>query len=210
MTKGKSNLFLITPSLLNSWGYIWTCREAVRESEDDQISIEDKRDLASEKAMQEFLKTLRREPIPDNEYMQRGREYEDATYRGETRASPYVEGGQFQISGTKKVVVGGIGFLMYGRLDCLKGGVIYDIKRVSRYAPQKYRRSYQHGFYLELFPNAYEFDYLVDDGNALHTETYFREQCVPTEKAIADFVRWLRAENLLDLYFEKWEARNDK
>lgn len=210
MTKGQSSLLLITPSLLNSWGYIWECRKGVRESEGDEISIEDKRDLASDKAMEEFLKSLNREPIPDNEFMRRGREYEEATYKGETLASPYVQGGRFQLVGKKKVEVDGMGFLMYGRLDCLKGGVIYDIKRVSRYAPQKYRDSYQHGFYLDLFPRAHRFDYLVDDGKALHIETYYRGQYVPTEKAIRDFVGWLRSQGLLPIYQQKWQARKEQ
>lgn len=209
MTRPASDSFLITPSLLNSWGYIWSCRKAVREAESDLVSIEDKRDEASDKAFGEFLKTLNREPIPDNEYMKRGREYEEATYRGETRASPFVLGGRFQVVGKKKVVVDGLPFLMYGRLDCLKGGIISDIKRVSAYKPPKYLDSWQHGFYLELFPEAYKFEYLADDGNALHVETYYRDQCRKTESGIREFLLFLKQYDLLGTYLEKWGARKE-
>lgn len=209
MTRQASDSFLITPSLLNSWAYIWACRKAVREAESDLVSIEDKRDEASDRAFGEFVKALNREPVPDNEYLRRGREYEEATYRGETRASPFVLGGRFQVAGKKKVAVDGMPFLMYGRLDCLKGGIISDIKRVSVYKPPKYLDSWQHGFYLELFPEAYKFEYLVDDGNALHIETYYRDQCRKTESGIREFIRFLKQYDLLGTYMEKWGARKE-
>ena len=135
--------YLITPSLLNSWAYIWTCVDGVREAESDKVCLEDKKADAQEKALQDFLKTLNREPIEDNFFMRQGREFEDACYRGETCVSPIIKGGAYQIVGTKDITIDGIRFLMYGRLDVLKGGIIYDIKRVMKYVPQKYLKSYQ-------------------------------------------------------------------
>ena len=172
-TVSDSDTFLITPSLLNSWANIWNCVDYVRESEKDEISLEDKQSLAREQAFCEFLDTLNRLPSEPNIYMQRGIDFEEECYKGNTVISPIIENGAYQISGKKVIKVDGINVLLYGRLDVLKGGIIYDIKRVTKYAPQKYLKSYQHPVYLELFPDAQKFVYLVyDDTEKLHTETY--------------------------------------
>lgn len=202
--------YLITPSLLNSWGYIWECEKYVRESQNDTISYEDKISEAKKKAFDDFLTSLNRIKNEPNEYMLRGIEFEDECYKGNTPISPIIENGLFQVVGTKKVVVNGIKFLMYGRLDVLKGEIIYDIKRVSRYSLQKYIGSYQHGFYLDLFPRAKAFKYLAfDDSEKLHIETYYRDEYQPTIDVISNFVNWLIENNLLDLYKEKWKSKGE-
>lgn len=206
MTKPQTPL-LVTPSLLNSWLYIWLSRANVKESANDAICLEDKQDLAMQKAYDEFLVTLRREQTPPNENMLRGIKYEDDCYKGLTDASPIIKGGAFQIVGKKNVVVDSVPFLMYGRLDVLKNGIIYDIKRVTRYATQKYLHSTQHGFYMDLFPNASQFTYLAFDGNKLHQETYYRGQCKPTEAILSDFIQWLRENNLWDVYASLWASK---
>lgn len=206
MTKPQTPL-LVTPSLLNSWLYIWLSRDNVKESDNDVICLEDKQDLAMQKAYHEFLGTLRREQTPPNENMLRGIQYEDDCYKGLTDASPIIKGGAFQIVGKKNVVVDSVPFLMYGRLDVLKNGIIYDIKRVTRYATQKYLHSAQHGFYLDLFPNASQFTYLAFDGNKLHQETYYRWQYKPTEAILSDFIKWLRENNLWDVYASLWASK---
>lgn len=174
------------------------------------MCLEDKMDLASEKAMDEFESYLRREPSKPNEYMKAGIEFEKDCYEGKTCVSPIIEGGAFQIVGKKKVEVSGRKFLMYGRLDVLKGGVIYDIKRVVKYSAQKYLHSAQHGFYLDLFPRANRFEYLAYDGAKLHVETYYRGQYRPTVGVIADFVSWLSERpELMREYEEKWKAKGE-
>lgn len=206
MTKPQTPL-LVTPSLLNSWLYIWLSRANVKESANDAICLEDKQDLAMQKAYDEFLSTLRREQTPPNGNMLRGIQYEDDCYKGLTDASPIIKGGAFQIVGKKDVVVDNVPFLMYGRLDVLKNGIIYDIKRVTRYATQKYLHSAQHGFYMDLFPNASQFTYLAFDGNKLHQETYYRGQYKPTEAILSDFIQWLRENNLWDVYASLWASK---
>lgn len=198
--------FLVTPSLLNSWLYVTYGPESLREREADEVCIEDKRQDASEAYMREFLAYLNKEPRPTTEAQQRGIDFEEATYRGETPASPYVEGGAWQIAGSKPIDAG-LPFLLYGRLDCLKGGIIYDIKRVSRYYPGKYLNSAQHPAYLALFPEAREFDYLAFDGNRLHIERYPREDVKPIDGLLRDFALFLKSERLLGVYQEKWRAR---
>ena len=206
MTKQQTPL-LVTPSLLNSWLYIWLSRDNVKESANDAICLEDKQDLAMQKAYDEFLGTLRREKTPPNENMLRGIQYEDDCYKGLTDASPIIKGGAFQIVGKKNVVVDNVAFLMYGRLDVLKNGIIYDIKRVTRYETQKYLHSAQHGFYLDLFQDASQFTYLAFDGNKLHQETYYRGQYKPTEAILSDFIQWLRENNLWDVYASLWASK---
>ena len=199
--------YLITPSLLNSWLYIYEAPKNVVESENDEICLEDKRELASKKAYEDFINTLNRIPSEPNKYMQAGIDFEEECYKGNTCISPIIENGAFQISGTKDVIVNRIKFVMYGRLDVLKGGIIYDIKRIWKYSPQKYLWSSQHGFYLDLFPNANKFEYLAFDGNKLHIETYYRYECVPTEEHIKNFIEFLKTNDLLDVYFAKWESK---
>lgn len=206
MTKPQTPL-LVTPSLLNSWLYIWLSRDNVKESANDAICLEDKQDLEMQKAYDEFLGTLRREQKPPNENMLRGIQYEEDCYKGLTDASPIIKGGAFQIVGKKNVVVDNVPFLMYGRLDVLKNGIIYDIKRVTRYATQKYLHSAQHGFYLDLFQDANQFTYLAFDGNKLHQETYYRGQYKPTEAILSDFIQWLRENNLWDVYAILWSSK---
>jgi hypothetical protein len=179
----------------------------VKESEKDEISLEDKQSLAREKAFGEFLDTLSRLPSEPNEYMQRGIDFEEECYKGNTVVSPIIENGAYQISGKKVLRVSGINIVLYGRLDVLKGGTIYDIKRVTRYAPQKYQKSYQHPVYLALFPDAKQFIYLVyDDTEKLHTETYYRDECVNIEGVIADFIRWLKENDLFEVFVSKWKS----
>jgi len=210
MTKSKEDLnrYLITPSLLNAWGWIWECESSVKDSETDSKSFEDKVFEAQEKAKEDFIKTLKREPSEPNEYMLAGIQFEEECYKGNTCVSPIIVGGAFQIVGTKEVDVNGIKFLMYGRLDVLKGGIIYDIKRVWKYSPQKYLNSYQHPFYMELFPNAKEFEYLAFDGNKLHIEKYYPDQCDSISKVvIPKFIEWLKENDLWELYKEKWISK---
>lgn len=171
------------------------------------MCLEDKQLMMARKARLAFIQTLRREKTETTPAQQRGIDYENDTYEGKTPASPYVEGGQWQIVGKREENIDGIDFLLYGRLDVLKGGIIYDIKRVSQYSVQKYLYSAQHPFYLELFPRARQFTYLVDDGNMLHTETYYRDKIKPIKYTIMEFVRWLKEENLWEDYRLYWRTK---
>lgn len=80
MTNQAKSLLLITPSLLNSWGYIYYCGEYVFESENDNICLEDKITLKQEQAYQDFLKVLNREKTETTPAMQRGIDFENDCY----------------------------------------------------------------------------------------------------------------------------------
>ena len=202
--------YLITPSLLNAWLYIWESARNVIEYEKDEVCLEDKRTDTMEKSKLDFIDTLNKIQKEPNEYMKEGLAFEDRCYKGNSecaKINEIIKGGAFQIVGTKQITVDDIDFLMYGRLDVLKGGVIYDIKRVWKYKKPKYQWSSQHRFYLDLFPEAKMFEYLIYDGSTMHLERYFSDNCTPTELIIKDFIKWLKKENLLEIYLEKWRAK---
>lgn len=204
----KQERYLITPSLLNSYLYIYESMNNVTEAENDKISLEDKQAVAYDEHYKEFLKTLSREPQEPNVYMQMGIEFEKQSYEGHTIVSPIIKGGLYQLVGKKNITVDGMDFLMYGRLDVLKGGTIYDIKKVMKYNVGKYRWSSQHRFYLDLFTRADKFVYLaVDNQDRLHKEMYFRDECISTEEQIRKFVNFLNENNLMEEYKKKWKSK---
>ena len=187
----KNETYLVTPSLLNSWLYIY-------EVEDEYV----------EKAYQDFITTLKREPTEPNEFMLRGIEFEDECVRGENPdISPIIKDGCFQVVCKKEINVGGFNFLMYGRMDVVKDGVIYDIKRVSKYERPKYNWSCQHQFYLELVPMAKHFEYLIHTGKAFYKEKYQYDNERTIPNIIMFFINFLKQRNLLNIYLEKWRSK---
>ena len=215
----KETRFRITATLLNSWQYIWDCKNYVFEKEDDDMSYEDKLALTQEKAKQAFVDYLNRIPIEDNEAMRKGREYEDLVCKGyDEVCSPIVKNGAFQVKLTRDVTIEGVPITLYGILDVLKGGRIMDIKRVGRYQYPKYKTSHQHSMYLYLAPNAIDFTYLIcDDGieskdeqkrkDAHKLEHYTRENTEDIIKVCEDFINWLRANDLFNVFIEKWQMK---
>lgn len=203
--------YLMTHSLLNSWLY------AMRDNPYEDATTE-------KDSFAEFMATLRREPTPTTEAMQNGIDFEDlvtaivnndfdAMQRYDDKwldaanvVADVVGGGVLQYRAKKEIAASGITFLLYGRLDCLKAGAVYDIKFSKNYEKGKYVNSPQHPTYLELIPAAYQFTYLVSNGSTVWQETYRRDETPAIEPIIADFVSWLEANELLDLYKEKWVA----
>lgn len=185
---------LITATLLNSWKYLFN----------NQTGEESQETLYND-----FLKVLKREPTETTPAMALGNEFEKECYEGKVEGiSEIIKGGAFQLSASKIETIGNYNFLLYGRLDVLKNGVIYDIKRVGKYSDvQKYYTSVQHVMYLKLIPQAKEFKYLISDGECIYTETYDRNDIIePIETIIINFVNWLKRNDLFDLYVEKWGA----
>lgn len=74
----KNETYLVTPSLLNSWLYIYQTQE----------------EEYTKEAYESFLKTLKREPVEPNEFMLRGIEFEDECVAGNVeKVSPIIENG---------------------------------------------------------------------------------------------------------------------
>lgn len=190
MSNNKSKVY-ITQTLLNSWNYVMSC--------DDE---------RTQTAYNDFINTLNKIYTPPNIYMERGIQFEQDCVDGNVEGiSELIKGGVFQATGTKVIEVDDVEVLLYGKLDCLKAGIIYDIKRVSKYETQKYYDSYQHHLYMEMIPEAIEFTYLINDGENTYYETYRRDECKPMAPVIHHFFNWLKERNLFGVFQEKWKQK---
>lgn len=198
--------YLMTHSLLASW------LRVLKENPFEDLTTE-----ADPYA--EFLQTLKRQPIETTEAMRNGILFEDmvtAIVKGGAgddkwgnaagQIAAIVKGGQLQFRASKKITVNGMDFLLYGRLDALKAGVVYDIKFSKSYDRGKYLSSTQHPTYLEIVPEATRFIYLVSNGTDVWTEQYSRDDTPSIIPIISDFVDWLNAVGLMDTYKEHWAA----
>lgn len=206
----------ITTTLLNSWQRIFDAKDDVHEGDNDEISLEEKLFLEMEKRKQDFLNVLNRVKTPPTEHMLKGIEFENGVYNGiDPVFSPIVEGGACQVSLHRDVMIDSLPVRVVGVLDSLKASIIYDVKRVISYKYPKYKTSHQHATYFFLVPQAPIFKYLVADNNVehkdiekrqkgYHIETYRRENCEDILKVISQFFSWLKANDLFDIYIQKW------
>lgn len=201
---------MVTHSLLSSWLY------TLKENPYDDATTEGD-------PMEDFLQVLRREPRETTEAMQNGINFEnlvtrivngrfettpadDRWYDAATQIADIVRGGILQYRVKKEVRVRGMSVLLYGVLDVLKAGTIYDIKFTKNYDRGKFFGGTQHPMYFELVPEATEFTYLASNGTAVFQETYRREETPSILRDVSDFFSWLEEAHLMDLYREKWIA----
>lgn len=202
--------YLMTQSLLSSWGYMFSCWE-------------DGQDQAKE----DFIRTLNREPTPVTEAMADGNAFEAEVYaaaqgkeryhhskweNGIQKVASVIKGAPSQIRVQREIKVLGYTFLLYGVLDALQAGVIFDVKYKSKSFGSldlagSYLDSPQHPTYLYLVPEAHEFQYLVSDGSDLYKEVYTRANTRPIGDIIAEFITSIEAMGLLETYLEKWVAK---
>ena len=96
--------------------------------------------------------------------------------------------------------------VLYGRLDALKAGTIYDIKFSKGYERGKFYSSTQHPTYMLLIPEAQQFSYLVSNGMDVWTECYRRDETPDICPIISDFFDWLDAFGLMNVFKEHWKA----
>lgn len=204
--------YLITQSLLSAWAYVFDCFEG-----------------GEEDAMADFLATLNREKREPTDAMRNGIAFENAVYAaakdapakvppelsvwepGIRQVAEIIKGAPVQVKAQKEITVDGMTFLVFGILDALKAGTIYDVKFVNKKfggleLAGKYLGSAQHPAYFYIVPEAMEFKYIVSDGEDVYIETYRREDTKPIGEIISQFVASLRDMGLLDLYQEKWLA----
>lgn len=194
------NKFLITQSLISSWEW----------------------GLTSPNKYEEFLKTLRREPIQPNKAMLEGRRFENVLcsvlngaeieeshewYKPITELQPVLQGAQQQVRLSRDLTVDGVNFVCYGVLDFLKAGIIYDTKYSKSYYTGKYFESPQTPMYFYLVPEAREFQYKICDGKYVYTESYKKEDIEPIERMVKHFMEFLDNMNLVKVYCDNWKSK---
>lgn len=197
----------MTHSLLSSWLY---CMKG-----------NPYEDMTTEKdSYADFIATLKRQSIETTDAMQKGIEFENLVtaivsgrgnpshnwYEAAAKAASIIRGGLLQCKARREVQVRGLTLVLYGRLDALKAGVIYDVKFSGGYEVGKYIDSTQHPTYLEIVPEACEFTYLVSNGSAVWLETYRREETASILPVIGDFLEWMENRGLMGIFKEKWLA----
>lgn len=202
--------YMVTHSLLSAWLY------SLKENPYSDATTE-------ENPMEDFLKVLRREPREATEAMQNGLDFEALCYRlargihettnkddkwydAASQIADVIRGGTIQCKAKKMLTVAGTDVLLFGVLDVLKAGTIYDIKFTKSYDRGKFFDSTQHPAYFELVPEAREFTYLASNGSAVYTETYRREDTRSIVPIIADFLSWLDSTGFSGIFREKWRA----
>lgn len=200
--------YLLTHSLLSSWLY------SLKENPyGDMETDKDSRE--------EFLKVLRHEPTETTEAMQNGNDFEalvtaiiqgtgnrsDKWYAAASAVASELRGAQLQFSVSKRVLIAGQEYVLHGRFDALRAGVISDIKFSKNYEKGKYYDSTQHPMYMFLMPTANEFTYIVSNGSGVWHETYAREETRDIFPIITSFLSWLEDAGLLDLYKKHWVAK---
>lgn len=199
--------YLVTHSLLSSWLHL------IRENPYEDLTTEGD-------PLAEFMLVLRREPTPRTEAMQNGIDFENlVTSIVNGRDDPnnpwnwaagqiaaIIKGGQLQFKSRKTIRVRGMDVVLYGRLDALKAGTIYDIKFSKGYERGKFYSSTQHPTYMLLIPEAQQFSYLVSNGMDVWTECYRRDETPDIRPIISDFFDWLDALGLMNVFKEHWKA----
>ena len=168
-----------------------------------------------------FLKSLRKEETPPSVPMLNGIQFEKMVYEfantgqvlqkdwthGIMAIGDRLKGAQFQVRLSKELTVDGMDFVLYGVLDALKAGTIYDVKFTQSYEKPRYFTSMQHPAYLELCPEADKFTYLISDGNLIWEETYTAVGTQPIKYAIGDLIRFLTEHDLMEEYKKYWEGK---
>lgn len=127
-------------------------------------------------------------------------------YEAAQKVATMVQGAQLQYVAKKHVTIAGMDFMLYGRLDAMKEGRIFDIKYSGSYERGKFRDSTQHPMYYSLVPEMMNFTYVVSNGSDVWTEMYWWDEIPRIEPVITDFIQWLMDMNLMETYKQYWGA----
>lgn len=201
--------YLITQSLLSAWNYIFDCQEGFEEE-----------------AKEDFLLALDRQKKEATQAMLNGLAFEDQVYAqahglprepheqwesGIRKVAAIIGAAPVQVKAKREIEVCGMTFLVYGILDALRAGIIYDVKFRNKSLGSediygKYLGSAQHPAYFYIVPEATEFRYLVSDGEDVYQEVYTRDNTRFIGDIIAEFVKSLESMGLLERYKQHWMA----
>lgn len=198
-------MYKLTCSLINSWNYMMEADDVVP-------------------AMESFMNYLGRGPSETTRAMQAGLDFErwvqefadssNIDYEGKTpetvaavrNFARRVRDGMPQVASSKRMAIDGEDIKLVGIADWVGAGIITDIKRVQRYEYGKYQCSAQHPMYMELFPEALRFDYLIFDGHYCYLEQYRRGDFRPIYDIAREFLRYLKDTDLFQIYKTHWEV----
>ena len=122
---------------------------------------------------------------------------------------PTLYGAQQQASPSKNMTISGIEFVLYGKLDFLKAGVIYDTKYSKTYRVGKYRDSPQHPMYFALVPEGERISVQNMRRKVYLYETYRPDEVEPIERTIKHFMDFLDKQGLVQTYCENWRSKYD-
>lgn len=201
--------YLITQSLLSAWGYMFDCPEGFEEE-----------------AKADFLRSLDRQKKEPTQAMLNGLAFEDQVYAqahglprepheqwecGIRKVASIIGNAPVQVKAKREIEVCGMTFLVYGILDALQAGIIFDVKFRNKSLGSddiygKYLDSPQHPAYFYIVPEATEFRYLVSDGEDVYQEIYARENTRPVGEIIKEFVASMESMGLMDRYKQHWVA----
>ena len=172
--------------------------------------------------LEDFIKVLNKEEFEPTQSILKGFEYEKYMQKNFEETL----NGAYQVKVSKEYG----DYLLYGIIDCLKGGIIYDYKYTKNYEVGKFFNNYQTLMYLEMVPEAKKMVYLItnkfeqkahisvpiDNENVATVETtveIFREEYTKDmfpetiDSILHKFGQWLKQYNLYDLYVEKWKCK---
>lgn len=154
---------------------------------------------------EDFKRVLSRQSRPTNKYIEIGFEFEKWC---ENNLNETLKGA-YQVSLSKSID----NYFLYGRIDCLKAGIIYDYKYSSRYEMGKFYNNYQTSMYLELVPEARKMVYISTSENKnfneddIYYEEYEREDTKPIMQIIEVFMKWIRDNGYIDYMDKYWIAK---
>ncbi len=171
--------------------------------------------------LEDFIKVLNKEQFEPTESILKGFEYEK--YMQENYEETL--GGAYQVKVSKEYG----DYLLYGIIDCLKSGIIYDYKYTKNYEVGKFFNNHQTLMYLEMIPEAKKMIYLITNKfnkveypdiefksiekvgyevGEIFKEEYTKDLFPETiESVLHKFIEWLKAYNLYDIYTEKWKCK---
>lgn len=171
--------------------------------------------------LEDFIKVLNKEEFEPTESILKGFEYEK--YMQENFEETL--NGAYQVKVSKEYG----DYLLYGIIDCLKGGIIYDYKYTKNYEEGKFFNNHQTLMYLEMVPEAKKMVYLITNKfnkteypdlnfkdvskveyevGDIFREEYTKDMFPETMNSILHkFEQWLKQYNLFDLYTEKWKCK---
>lgn len=174
--------------------------------------------------LEDFIKVLNKEEFEPSESIIKGYEFE--AYMQENYEE--TKNGAYQVVVQKEHG----DYLLYGKVDCLKGGIIYDYKYTKNYDVGKFFGNHQTLMYLEMIPEASKMVYLITNKfdkeipslsaplnyeycgeyeykvGDIFREEYTKDMFPETiDSVLHKFETWLKAYNLFDLYTEKWKCK---